>query len=207
MNNIYDVLKEIGVFGLAMWFIQLLITKSTDKKFELYKMELEHKTREFQSSIDNKFENYKAKLNLNNYKSTKIYEKQLDAIIDLHRKLANLHMAMQAMTALFKQVVDTFEKDEEIKIKKVIDTYNDFLLFYEENKIFLPEKTIEGLDKIRNDYYSAFIDYTHGKQYVSIDIEARSSMRQANEKVNNEISPNLKLLIEDFRRLIGGDIA
>ena len=75
--EIINLLRDLGIFGLAMWFIQLLLSKSADRKFESYKMELDHKSREFQATLDSKIELYRAELNLQNYKSTQIYERQL----------------------------------------------------------------------------------------------------------------------------------
>ncbi len=62
--EIFNLLRDLGIFGLAMWFIQLLLSKSADRKFETYKTELDYKTREFQSTLDSKLELYRAELNL-----------------------------------------------------------------------------------------------------------------------------------------------
>jgi len=92
--EIINLLRDLGIFGLAMWFIQLLLSKSANRKFEAYKTELDSKTREFQATLDSKMELYKAELNLQNYKSTQIYERQLDVIIELHKKLVKLNREM-----------------------------------------------------------------------------------------------------------------
>ncbi len=43
VKEILDLLRDLGVFGLAMWFIQMLLSKSADKKVESYKTELNQK--------------------------------------------------------------------------------------------------------------------------------------------------------------------
>jgi hypothetical protein len=89
--EIIGLLRDIGILGLAMWFIQHLLTKSADKKFESYKTELDQKTREFQTLLGSKLELYKYKLNLQNYKATQVYEKQLNIFIELHKRLRTMN--------------------------------------------------------------------------------------------------------------------
>jgi hypothetical protein len=200
------LIKDIGIFSIAMYFIQLLLSKSADRKFEVYKVELEHSSKEFQNKLDTNLQLFKAKIDFENFKSTKVYERQLSVIVDLHSKLVQLNFSMREMTAIFKQVGESFEKEEEDRIRNTVSSYNEFLIFYEKHKIFLPDKTISSLDKIRDDYFSIFIDYTHGKKYASLDNEARLKMFNASERMKNEIQPSLKLLIDDFRFLLGPEI-
>lgn len=201
-----NLFKELGIFSIAMFFIQLILSKSADRKFEAYKMELDQRSKAFQNNLDTNLQLFKARMDLENFKSTKVYERQLNVIVDLHKKLVNLNMSMNEMTALFKQVRESFEKEDEERIQHVNASYNEFLRFYEEHKIFLPDNTISSLEKIRADYFSIFLDYTHGKQYGSMDKEARLKMSMTSERMKNDIQPSLKLLIDDFRYLLGPEL-
>lgn len=160
--EIINLIRDLGIFGLAMWFIQLLLTKSADRKFESYKTQLDHKTREFQTTLDSNMELYRAELNFQNYRSTQIYEQQLNVIIDLHKKLTKLNRDMQEMTAFMKPVVKNAEQEETERIKNVGDSYNDFMLFYQDNLIFIPKKTVDQLESVRSDYFNSYMDYTFG---------------------------------------------
>lgn len=203
--ELFDLLRDIGVFGLAMWFIQHLLTKSADRKLETYKTELSHKTREFQLSLDSKMELYKSELNLNNYKSTQVYERQLNVIIELHKKLVKLNREMQEMTSLLKLVAKDAEKEEWERIDKTGKSYNDFMHFYQDNIIFIPAETVTKINSIRNDYWSSFSEYTFGPKYGIKSEYTYEKSKAASERVEKEIQPALEQLIKDFRKLIGSD--
>ena len=201
--EIINLLRDLGIFGLAMWFIQLLLTKSADRKFETYKTELDHKTREFQATLDTKMELYRAELNLQNYKSTKVYERQLNVIIDLHKKLTRLNREMQTMTAFMKPVINDAEQEETERIKNAGDAYNDFMHFFQDNLIFIPKHTVDKLNIIRDDYWSSFNDYTFGRNYGIRDKFTYEKSKEAGDRVREKTQPAVDQLITDFRQLIG----
>jgi hypothetical protein len=201
--EIINLLRDIGVFGLAMWFIQLLLSKSADKKFESYKLELDHKTREFQATLDGKLELYRAELNLRNYKSTQVYERQLNVIIDLHKKLTKLNREMQIMTAYMKPVVNDAEREETERIKSAGESYNDFFIYYQDNLIFINKNTVDKLNIIRNEYWSSFNDYTFGRNYNIQDKMTYQKSVEAMNRVKEKIQPAVDQLTADFRELIG----
>lgn len=72
--EIIELLRDLGVFGLFMWFIQMLLSKSASRQFEGYKNDLNKTLIEHQTLFDSRLELYKTELNLQNYKATKIYE-------------------------------------------------------------------------------------------------------------------------------------
>lgn len=201
--DIINLLRDLGIFGLAMWFIQLLLSKSANRKFETYKLELDHKAREFQATLDGKMELYKAELNLQNYKSTKVYENQLDVVIELHKKLIKLNREMQIMTAFMKEVIADGEKEEIERINKAGDAYNDFMLFYQDNQIFIPEPTVEKLSSIQNEYWNSMHDYTFGRKLGSSSDFTFEKSKEAGERVREKIQPAVDQLISDFRQLVG----
>ena len=201
--EIINLLRDLGIFGLAMWFIQHLLSKSADRKFESYKTELDHKSREFQATLDSKIELYRAELNLQNYKSTQIYERQLDVIIELHKKLVKLTREMQIMTALLRQVIKDEKQEENERVKNAADSYNDFLQFYQDNLIFIPQSTVVKLNSIRDDYWTSFNDYTFGKNHASGDKYTWELLKEAGNRVREKIQPAVDQLVTDFRQLIG----
>lgn len=201
--GIIELLRDIGVFGLAMWTIQWLLTKSANRKFEIFKSEINNKAREYQGMIDSKLELYKSELHLQNYKSTQVYERQLNVIIDLHIKLNQLNMAMQAMTAFIKTVKEDYEKEDEKRIQNAATAYNEFLIFYQENLIFIPENTVSQLDKIRDDYFESLSDYTLAKEIDGDKKFKFEKLKESYVRVQQEITPSVNQLVKDFRHLIG----
>jgi len=201
--EVLELLRDLGIFGLAMWFIQLLISKSADRKFESYKTELDHKTREFQTTLDGKLELYRAELNLQNYKSTQVYERQLNVIIDLHKKLIKLNREMQIMTAILKPVIKDADQEETERINSAGEAYNDFMIFYRDNLIFIPKDTIDKLDAIRDDYWSSLNDYSFGHNYGIKDKFTFEKSIEAGKRLREKIQPAVDQLISDFRKLMG----
>ncbi len=205
MEIIY-LLRDLGIFALAAWFIQHLISKSADRKFEFYKTELDHKTREFQSTLDSKIELYRSELNLQNYKATQIYEKQLTTISDLHKKLVKLNREMREMTLFMKPIVKDGEQEEIDRMKRAGDSYNDFFLFYQDHSIFFPQVTVDKLDSIRNEYFSSYNDYTFGRTFNIRDKMTYEKAIEAGKRVQEKIQPALTQLEDDFRQLIGLEV-
>lgn len=201
--EIFELLRDIGIFGLAMFFIQLIISKSADRKFESYKSELDSKTREFQTTLDSKLELYKAELSLQNYKSTQAYEKQLESIIILNEKLSHLNREMIAMTSFLKTVEKDFDKEEKERISKAAKLYDEFIVYYDAHKLFYPEFTAQKIEKIRNDFFTSFIDYTFSFEIGYKDKQTMRLAREASGRIQKEIPPAIESLISDFRDLIG----
>ena len=146
---------------------------------------------------------FRAELNLQNYKSTQVYERQLNVIIELHKKLIKLTREMQIMTALMKQVINDPEKEEAERIKNAAESYNDFMLFYQDNLIFLPKETVDKLHSVRDDYWNSFNDYTFGRNYSIGDEYTYRLLKEAGNRVREKIQPAVDLLVSDFKQLIG----
>jgi len=205
VEKIFKLLGDLGVFGLAMWFIQMLLSKSADRKFERYKTELDQKAREFQLFLDTKLEIYKVELNLQNYKATKIYEQQLNIIIDLHKKLTILSRKMAIipivlMNNIAEGTIET-EKKEIDTVAEAMIAYDNFLLFYQDNLIFFPQNIVDKTNDIIGEYSQTFISYVSKK-----GTENKITFEQAHtsaKRITNEIKQALDLLTFEFKSLLG----
>lgn len=204
-KEIFDLFRDLGIFGLAMWFIQMLLTKSADKKVEKYKTELEQRTKEFQFLLDSKLETYKIELTLQNFKATKVYEQQLTIIIELHRKLTILNRNMAVISVVLMN--DIIEKTD-ISGKKVDDqfastivAYDDFLSFYQNNLIFIPQYIIDKISKILNEYSRDIIGFM--KQRGTADDITFQQALEASHKISNEMKQAIDLLSQEFKSLLG----
>lgn len=205
IKEILDLLRDLGVFGLAMWFIQMLISKSADKKVESYKTELDQKTKEFQFILDSKLETYKIELNLQNYKATKIYEQQLSIIIDIHKKLTILNRKMAIMPiVLMKNITERTEETEKkeiVAISEAIIAYDDFFLFYQDNLIFIPQNVVDKLNNILRDYSQNFISCIP-KKGIENKMTFEKALSSA-DRIINEIKQALDLLTSEFKSILG----
>jgi hypothetical protein len=203
--EIIQVLRDIGIFGLAMFFFQLLISKSADRKFESYKTELDHKTREFQAVLDSKVESYRADLILQNYKSTHVYERQLNVFISLFEKISNLNIKMMAITA-FIQIVPTdvaeAEKEERDALAEIGDLYNELSNYYKKNLIFIPQRTVIKINGLLDEYFdginSCIVEKSCGTKADFAKMKAK-----VGKIVRERIPIALDQLVVDFQSLIG----
>jgi len=203
--EIVGILKDIGIFGLAMWFIQHILNKSADRKFETHKMELDQKTREFQTSLDCKLESYKIEMNLQNYKTTKIYEQQLTVIIEFHKKLTKLiQETVLLQVSLMKTMSENNEETTQKEIKQAANTcivYDDFSHFFKDNFLFIPNKTADKVNDILKKCSSVFINYVSRRE-TNNDFTFQQVKNDIQIFVD-EMQQAQALLNLDFKKLLG----
>lgn len=201
--EIISLLKELGVFGIIAFFIQWQLNKSAGRKFEQYRTNLEIQTRQQQSDLDSKLETYKSKLSILNYKSTKIYEQQLSAVIELYRKLICFDKEISQMTTRWKVIHPNQdeEKNDSEQINRAIKAYEEYFLFYKDNLILFPAKSVAQLDALNKQYDEIFRDYLFVKtNKISAENSCRL-LKQANENTKNSHIA-MEQLIDDFRKLL-----
>ncbi|WP_347156432.1 hypothetical protein [Pontibacter chitinilyticus] len=203
---VFELLRDIGVFGLAMWFIQNLLSKSADRKFESYKTELDHKSREFQLDLDARLEQQKYELTLHNFKATQVYEKQLSVIDELYKKLILLNSDMQEMTAALQLVIEDPEKEEQERIKKAGTAYEAFLQFYTQNKLYIPKTAIAKIENVRNDFFDSYWDYTFRRGAAPGEAFTYERAKAAGVRIKENIQPAINQLEDEFRQLLGVDV-
>lgn len=203
--EIINLLRDLGVFGLFMWFIQMLLSKSASKQFESYKNELNKTLIEHQSIFDNRLELYKTELNLQNYKATKIYEQQLSIIIELHKKLLTLNQEMAVMIIVrMKNLTEKTAESEEKDLSQIAKTgayYDDFLKFFQQNILFIPQDTADKIDLIIKEYVSNILNLIT-KKGTTKDLSFEE-VQSLGLKLRTEIKEAIEILKIDFRKLLG----
>lgn len=203
--EIIELLRDLGIFGLFMWFIQMLLSKSASKQFENYKNELNKTLIEHQSLFDNRLELYKTELNLQNYKATKIYEQQLSIIIELHKKLLTLNQEMAVMIVLrMKYLTERTTESEDKDLAQIAKTgafYDDFLKFFQQNILFIPQDTADKIDLIIKEYISNILSLIT-KKGTSNDLSFEE-VNALSIKLRTEIQEAIEVLKTDFRKLLG----
>lgn len=207
-----NLLKDVGIFSIASFFIQRMINGSADRKLEKYKHELDIATRLHQSTLDSSLERFKGEIALHLTKQTSLHERHLKIIDKMYKKLVELDSAMRDMTATMKFVFEDFEKEDAKRIERSQNAFNEYVNYFLLNKLYFTEDVCILLEKIATDYRSANWDYfepqrlstfTGGKPSADGYKEAVRIARGASEKVATEIPKTLKLLEIEFKRLLG----
>ena len=203
--EIIELLRDLGVFGLFMWFIQMLLSKSASRQFEGYKNDLNKTLIEHQTLFDSRLELYKTELNLQNYKATKIYEQQLSIIIELHKKLLTLNQEMAVMIIVrMKNLTEKTAESEEKDLSQIAKTgayYDDFLKFFQQNILLIPQDTADKIDLIIKEYVSNILNLITKKgttEDLSFD-----EVQSLGLKLRTEIKEAIEILKIDFRKLLG----
>jgi len=203
--KIIELLRDIGFFGFFMWFLQMLLSKSANRQFETLKNELNKNSIEHQSLFDSKLELYKTELNLQNYKSTKIYEQQLMIIIELHKKVLILNQEMAVMIIVrMKNIAEMTSETEEKDTSQLAKTsfhYDDFRKFFQENILFIPQNTANKIDMILKEYMRSLMDLIT-KKGTKNDL-AFEEVHSLALKLETEIQEAIDVLKTDFRKLLG----
>jgi hypothetical protein len=205
MKEVFELLRDIGVFGLFMWFIQLLLSKYANRQFESYKAELNKSTTEHQLILDSKLEHHKTELNIKTYKTTKIYEQQLSTIIELHKMLRVLNKEMTMMVVrLMKNITDNTKEteDEELRQFAILSTeYDKFIEYYQNNILLIPEPTTLKVDKITKEYINSIVTYI--KRKGSGNEITFMQAKEIGDNLTTDLKEALDQLKNDFRKLIG----
>jgi len=185
--------QPVLIVAAATYIIQKLGEYALDKRLKAYEKEL-----------DNKQALLEKEINLTIAKTTKLFESRLSILQDIYKKLVTLDREMNVMTMTFKEIKEDPEKEENERIANAGNAYNDYLLSFTENKIFLTKSLDEKLEQIRQSYFDSYWDYTSGKRFGGMDFKfTYENAVAASHKVRNLIPPILKEIENEFRKLLG----
>ena len=130
---------------------------------------------------------------------------QLSIIIELHKKLLTLNQEMAVMIIVrMKHLTEKTTESEEKDLGQIAKTgafYDDFLKFFQQNILFIPQDTANKIDSIIKEYISNILSLIT-KKGTSNDL----SLEEVNAliiKLSTEIKEAIEVLKTDFRKLLG----
>lgn len=206
-----EVLRDIGVFGIAAFIIQRIIEHSSTKNIEKYKQELDFTIRSYQLTLDTDMERYKSELNLHLTRQTTLHDKRLTIIDEMYKKLVALDSGMRAMTGMHL-VYDDAEKENKERVdaaQKAFADYNNYFLY---NKLYFNKAISDLLENIRKEYFSANFDFFEPKRLSSFTggqpspqgyRAAVETSQAAAKRIKDDIPKILEQLEAEFRKLLG----
>lgn len=189
--NIPNILPQISFIGVLGYLAKFLIEKITAINIEKIKSEAE-------------LENQKM-LTIHN----RLHTDRANIIKELYFKMVD---ANNTLISLTKPLQMAGEKTKEEKFKEVVDTYNDFVRYYDHNKIYFDKKICLIIDKVIESLRDPIIDYEvyypswkEGSEMgdTTVAREHFKELRKAWDKVKGIIPPLKESLEEEFRTLIG----
>jgi hypothetical protein len=160
-TEIVKWLGQLGLFGIASYWIQKSIDNSASKRLE----------------------EFKGTLNLMHSKQTSLHDKRLSVIESMYVKLVDLDYSMRTLTNPLK--FDTANDTEVKLIQSSNEKFQDFNMYFERNKIYFSVKTCDVLNNIREQFYSALWDYDQPRFLKSMQVDDGTVLRQAYLKAHD----------------------
>ncbi len=160
-TEIVKWIGQLGLFGIASYWIQKSIDNSASKRLE----------------------EFKGTLSLMHSKQTSLHDKRLSVIENMYVKLVDLDYSMRTLTNPLK--FDT-ANDAEVKlIQGSNEKFQDFNMYFERNKIYFSAKTCEVLNNIREKFYLALWDYDQPRFLKSMQVDDGTVLRDAYLKAHD----------------------
>jgi hypothetical protein len=129
-----------------------------------------------------------------------LYEKRAEAITEVYACLKDVYIRLHEYTKLFVPAGDP-SIDE--RRAKAAEAYNKYVPVFHHKKIFIPEKTAEGIESLNQDLLRVYTDFFYGVEHLPNGKEKTDNWREVFEKLNGPISESLSNLENDFRLLLG----
>ncbi|HMX17683.1 MAG TPA: hypothetical protein PLN79_14785 [bacterium] len=131
---VFTSLTSALITGVIVYLIQKSIENSFNKKME-----------EFRASIQYTFFEQQTKF-------TRTFQKKIETFEVLHQKLNLLGQSMNSLANLIKNEITASSQKKSEEYDKATETvstsYLDFLHYYTENRLYLPDQSIETIEKI-----------------------------------------------------------
>jgi hypothetical protein len=160
-------------------------------------------TQQHRLQLDKILEKHRSELNLLNAKNSRLHDKQLIIIAELYKRIVVMERYFKEMTAWMKPVISDIKKEEYERISKAGQSFNDYLSYYSENRIFFSEETTGYLDKLRDHFWETHWDYTFKERTGVDDYKInRENLDNATKLVTEKIPEVLKQLDKAFRQLL-----
>lgn len=185
IQEVIKLATQVGIFGIAAYWIQKQIDKSSQQRLE----------------------EFKSTLSLLSSKGTKLHEKRFHVIEELYSKLVDLESSMIKLTHPVKFSND-YEKQEIDLLNTANAKFQDFTVYFEKTKIYFNPITCNQIEIFREEIREAFMNYHEHTLFKKDEVDketfisARKKKMVAFQSMTNDI-PSLKNNLElDFRKIM-----
>ncbi|MBX2917059.1 MAG: hypothetical protein KF856_17445 [Cyclobacteriaceae bacterium] len=201
--NWTDIIQNLGLFTIATGFISWLLKRLgeyfMDKRFKSFEAELQIKSEEYRLELDKRLETYKSDLSLQQLKKERLHNKRSEILEELYKRIVTLDFAMKELTAVFKQIKSDYDKEEQERINKSGNAYNEFLIYFKTHKLYFTEQTNKILDDLTAKYFDTLWDHTYEKRMRVSDPQVA---KDAYKRMQEEIPKVLADIELDFKKYL-----
>jgi len=209
LKETLELLKDLGIFtiigGLIAFIIRSFINKYFDKRVKEFELELSNKAELYKAELEKESQKYKSELDIHLTKASRFHEKRLETISELYNKVVDLKQNLANLTSTLIFSTGDKQKDDEEKKQRKIDarkSYIEFRIYYDKKRIFIPEKTCELIDKLKDESFSALSDFNmreefYGNRTTEFSVQL---LKEINDRTSKTIPKILTELEFDFRK-------
>ncbi len=180
------IIGQIGVFSIAVYWIHKLIDLAGNKKLEEHKSALSS----FQA------------------KQSSLHTKRFAIIETLYNKLVKVESCMQSLMHPAAYAGNFIENEARLTTRAT-NSFREFNIFFEKNKIYFTENTCELINNIRNEFCQAIANYhehaifrTKSPENRELMIIAHQNLMQSYEAIKEKIPPIRAELEQEFRKIL-----
>jgi hypothetical protein len=190
MNEInwIDLLIKVVLFLIASYFIfykswlkylgkeiaQLSTRKQLPELEEKVKKDFNEKLESYKSKLNEelaiKIEPIKSELAKNNITHQieygYLHQERAKVILELYRKLQELHSAMMNWTATLQPIIEDAKKESEERTIRVNKAIADFKNYYILNKLFFSETFCKYIDELFKEYWDKGWEFGYSKSRI-----------------------------------------
>lgn len=178
------------------------VKKNFNEEMEAYKSKLNEE-------LNQKIEPLKAQLAKSNIthqiEYNFLHQERSKAILELYRKLIELHSAMIDWTRDFQAVIEDAEKENQERIKRVNIAMADFNNFYLFNKVFFSETFCEYIDAVFKEYRSKGWDFGYRQERIKSGQLTAQYMEDYSKDLNkiaSDLQTNLPGKIKEIENMV-----
>lgn len=155
--------------------------------------------------INKDIERFKSQLLQEQIRFSKLHEERANVIKDLYGKLRDLELAMNKLVVPLEL---TGQPKKEALLPKVTEAGNEFLNYYNKNRIYFSKRMCALIDKINKEFREMYVDWQVYQPHTldAPDVNQDDRIRRWSEiwKKSEKDIPELREQIEEeFRTLLG----
>ena len=202
---IASVVSSALVSGIVVWLSKTWISERLKNAIKNeYDQKLETHKAALKATNDVELEKLRSELNIlaseRQIEYSKLYEKRAEAITEVYARLKDLYIQLQEYTKLFVPAGDLPISKRRIK---AAEAYNKYIPIYHHNKIFIPQKTAEGIESLNQQMLQVYTEFFYGVEHLPNSKEKTDNWSNVCKKLNGPILKSLSDLENDFRSLLG----
>ncbi|MBK0384563.1 hypothetical protein I5M32_16505 [Pedobacter sp. SD-b] len=223
INKIFEIIIEVILFLIASYFIfykswlislakevaKLSTIEEFTKLTENVKKDFNEKIESYKSKLSEeltlKIEPLKSELAKNNIthqiKFGFLHQERSKVILELYKKLIELHSAMVNWTNFMHPIIEDGDKESQERAARANDAINDFRDFYLVNKLFFAKSFCKSIDEIFVEYWDKGWEFSFGQERIKRGNLEKDYLKHHSEqmsKISKELRENLPIKINEI---------